>query len=129
MFYPARSFAAWAGRRLAPPRLLQPVLLQRGDALQVLEHALERLDVPELRVDVEQVPLDDARDAVADALADDDRTEALGDRVLRRVPHAPGHRHAGDDHRVDPERGEEARQVRPVEGAGALLDDHVLVRL
>src|SRR5687768_11091020 len=73
------SLVRRAGRpsRLAPPRFLQPGLLQRGDALQVLEHALERLDVPELRVDVEQVPLDDARDAVADALADDDRTEAL----------------------------------------------------
>ena len=46
--------------------------------------ALERLDVAELRVDVEEVPLDDARNAVAHGLAHDDRPESLGDRVLDR---------------------------------------------
>ena len=58
-------------------------------------------DVPELRVDVEQVPLDDARHPVAHGFAHDDRPEALGDRVLDRVADAAGHRHARDDHRVD----------------------------
>src|SRR5581483_8508034 len=70
---------------------LRGAALERGDALEVLEHALERLDVAELRVDVEQVPLDDAGDAVADRLAHDDRPEALRDRVLDRVAHAAGH--------------------------------------
>jgi hypothetical protein len=36
---------------------------ERRNTLEVLEHVFERLDVAELRVDVEAVPLDRARDA------------------------------------------------------------------
>ena len=71
----------------------------------------------------------DAGHAIADALADDDRAEALGDRVLDRVAHAAGHRHAGDDHGVDAVRPQEAGEVRAVEGARELLHDHLLARL
>src|SRR5439155_4834047 len=70
-------------------------------ALEVIEHVFERLDVAELRVDVEEVPLDRPRDAVANAFADDDRPKAEPDRVLDRVPDAAGHRHAREDDRVD----------------------------
>jgi hypothetical protein len=44
---------------------------------QLVEHPLERLDVAELSVDVEQVPFDGPRNAVADALSHHDRPEAL----------------------------------------------------
>src|SRR5690348_4048733 len=99
------------------------------DSVQVVEHGLERLDVAELRVDVEQVPLDHAGDSVADALADDDRPEAVADRVLDRVPDAAGHGHAGDDYRVDAGGAEHVRDGRAEEGACVLLDDHVLAGL
>ena len=48
--------------------------LEQLDPGQVPQDPFERLDVAELRIDVEQVPLDDAGNAVTDGLADDDRT-------------------------------------------------------
>src|SRR5437016_14499489 len=56
--------------------------LERRHPVEVLEHVVERFDVAELGVDVEQVPLDDAGDAVTDRLAHDDRPEAFGHSVL-----------------------------------------------
>src|SRR5262245_27864754 len=93
----------------------------RREPLEVLHHAVERLDVTELCVDVEEVPLHDAGHPVADGLADDDWTEAFRDRVLGRVPDTAGHRHAGDDHGVHAVSAEIPREVGAVEGARALL--------
>ncbi len=59
-------------------------------ARQMGEHGVERLDIAELRVDIEQVPGDGAGDPVAHRLAHHDRAEALGDRILGRVPDAGG---------------------------------------
>jgi hypothetical protein len=42
------------------------------------------------------------------------------------VPDATGHRHTGEDDRVDAGRAQHVREVRPVEGARELLHDHVL---
>src|SRR5690606_9991647 len=82
-------------------------------APQLVEHTFQRLDVAELRLDVEEIPLDDAGDPVADAFANDDRPEALGDRILDRVADAARHRHRGD-----PVRTEKSGQIGAVEGAG-----------
>ena len=62
-------------------------------------------------------------------LAHDNRTEALGDRVLDRVTDAAGHGHAGHDYGSTPCARRKPAEIRAVERAGALLHDHLLARV
>src|SRR6267143_4926859 len=59
-----------------------------GNPVEMLQAALDGLDIAELRVDVEEIPQHRAGDAVADRLLDRDRPEAVGEAVAHRLAHA-----------------------------------------
>src|SRR5581483_2009082 len=85
-------------------------------------------DVRVLLLEVEERRVVRAERAVADAVADDDRTEAEADRVDDARTHAAARRAARDEDRVDAVLREPRREVGAEEGGGVALGEDELAR-
>src|SRR5690606_283762 len=100
-------------------------MLLHGEPVDVGHALVHGVDVAELRVDVEKVPRDGARHAVADAFLHRDGAEAVGDAVADGLADAGAGGDAGHEDGVDVVGAQDPRKLRPVERRGPLLQQRV----
>lgn len=98
------------------------------DTLQILHDLIDGDDITELRLHIEEVPLDDARYAVADRALGNDRLEAVTRGVHDRVADTGAGRGPHDDERIDAEVVQRLREMRAEEIRRIFLVDDRLLR-